>query len=1251
MIRPIAPIIVFLIVSGLFLPSAPMATAGENVVLIVDRVGVNESVPHPADILSVILDTDPLNPRLRISFLSLDTSPQGLFTGKTMAALPQSLPLSITASNHGENRVLFQGTMNQVSGRFQVNLTDNKTVQHPSDDPDAIWLDIDPALLAAGPVTFEIKTVASEKVTASYPADKVYAANCALVLHGNQGLGYSDVFHGRSDDEAGSGFDEALEVHQATGIPGNFHLSGTLQTSAEWAARSGDPVDFNAWLAAGVTSGWAGIVTSAYAQHIMPFVNDDMNNWAVSIESAMINTRYGYTPRVAWVPERVWLDPSIYPNQGVNDWIGDNFLGHGVWGVVLDDDVHITGHDNHQIHFATNGLRLIPRDRNFTGNIIGGNGQAALDILTGLAGSGVGEFRIAVLAEDWEAISEMGGWATITPNAVETYDWFINKCATESAWLSTWKLADAITNTNFNGDTFDPTPGTYNEIGGFDGYGGGNNSWYPHWAGWVPSVTGGDGSGSCSGSGSCKNYGTIWNDAFNALMAAPNNNISQAGWYVMMTNLYETAWHDGMGGPISGWEHNYSAHIKNALIYAEAAHWANGEYATTTAAYFSDIDGDGFDEVIMHSDKLFAVFEGVGGRCVNLFVNDGSGADTAIGSDNAYWSGTTGDYNDDNHVGAFSDVGPNYQHDFYDLSIVQGSGTTVTLLATHNEVSKEISLTEGDAFLDAVYRVGASNHWIKMGCSPSLVDLVWNAEMDRVWALDTAYMGRHNPNTGMTVAWVLGTAGAAHQGEFSGTIMRGDEVVADGTFALRLYAGHTSAPDGSGEVAEVRAVANTLVDDLGPLALSADYFPTTQRLILSFDQPADPASLSATLIGLDEDADGIPELNLGLGTTVLEVTPSVVLTLQLDTADALAFEALNPAQLVLNLATGAVDDAGGVSNATQIAPDAPPVSVHAAGLVSIDGRFDAGEWNFESLPDSSDSAWGTGNEIDQLVMGWDHDNLYLGIDGIVTSNSWLLYIDVDPGTANGETDLSAIDAWERGAVFTAPGFAADFQYGCYQHQSGFDGGSFWTITSAITAVDATASITHAHDASHSYGDAGGSELAIPWSVLYPGVTGGVVPPGASISVVVSICWDPEPDGVLGGDSAPNNTAAVLPIIDNVWTVTIDANNDGEPDPWDSVAVNDFPRRLAVEAWPNPFNPATTIRFELPTGDPVQTKVEIVNLRGERVVELVNEVLSSGRHQTVWQGVDRSGRVVSAGTYYCVVKSGGHQSVRPLTLVK
>ncbi|MBU1676880.1 hypothetical protein KKA85_14015 [bacterium] len=1225
--------------------------AVEVSVLAVDRVGLDATLPPAADLLSITLHDPARTPRLRVSFLSCAAEPVALGGAK---AQPTDVPLRITATPHGGvASMITDMRLTRDGDKF---VADDRALRRAG-DPDAVWIDLAPSLLRgagpASPVIFTVETLPGETVTASYPPDKVFAANCALVLHGNQGLGYSEVFAGRSEDLEGSGFDEALQVHEGTGVPGNFHLSGPLQSSAEWSRNSGDPVDFNGWLAAGVSAGWAGMITSAYAQHIMPFVANDMNDWAVSIESDMIGTRYGYTPRVAWVPERVWLNTSGYPSAGVNDWIGDNFQGHDVWGVILDDDVHLAGHDNHQIHFLdANGLRLVPRDRSFTGNIVGGNGQASLDILTGLANSGVGEYRIAVLAEDWEAIAEMGGWAVVTPNAKEAYDWIVGKCDTESAWLSTWKLADALTNPNFNGDTFSPTPGTYGEIGGFDGYGGGDNGWYTHWAGYIPWANGGDGDGICAGAGgNCKNYGTLWSEAFGALMAAPDNNVSQAGWYVLMTNLYETAWHDGMGGDISGWEHRYSSHIKNAMIYAEAAHWLDGDYAATTACFFSDIDNDGYDEVVMHNDRLFAVIEGVGGRVTHLFVKGPGYGDTAIGSDNVNWNGD-GDYNDANHVGAFSDVGPNYQHDVYGLEIVQGSGTTVVLKATHAEVTKEITLVEGDAFLEAVYRVGSATHWLQAGFSPSLVDLIWNADMDRVWPADAAYMGRRNPNTGIAAAWVLGTAGATHQLDFSGTLMRGDEVKAAGAFAVRLYAGLTGAPDGGGDIAELRAVANDLTDTLGPLALSADYYPTTDRLVIGFDQPADPASLVPAGVGLDEDGDDLAEVALGAGTTVLETTPAYALTLQLDASDAAAVEALDPAQILLLMASGTVADAGGVPNDGLTAADEVGVAIHAATLMTIDGRLDAGEWDgYLALPDSNDSAWTASNELDGLYVAWDADYLYVAIDGIVHTNSWLLYVDVDPGGPGGETDLTAIDTWERGVLFTAPGFRADFQYGCYQHQSAWDGDSFWEITTATAASDRTGEIISAHDAAHAYGAAGASELAIPWDVLYE-LGAGHVPVGAQLGLVASICWDPEPDGELGGDSVPNNAAALLPTIDTVWTFTVDDDGDGLPDSWGGTAVPS--PAGAMRLWPphpNPFNPQTRISFELPDGAPSHVTLSVYTLRGERVTVLVDGALPAGRHAVAWRGTSDDGRPLAAGTYVCRLEHGGRATARTLTLVK
>jgi hypothetical protein len=94
-------------------------------------------------------------------------------------------------------------------------------------------------------------------------------------------------------------------------------------------------------------------------------------------------------------------------------------------------------------------------------------------------------------------------------------------------------------------------------------------------------------------------------------------------------------------------------------------------------------------------------------------------------------------------------------------------------------------------------------------------------------------------------------------------------------------------------------------------------------------------------------------------------------------------------------------------------------------------------------------------------------------------------------------------------------------------------------------------------------------------VLY-GTAPGRVPANAQLGMVASLCWDPEPSGVLGGDQAPNNVSAIAPALDNRVLLSFDANGDGWPDPidrtppalvsaspagWDSVVVLQFDEPL------------------------------------------------------------------------------------------
>ena len=657
-------------------------------------------------------------------------------------------------------------------------------------------------------LSFQIDVLSNGKISDSFEKNgntRDGGGNAAFVHHGNQGLTYTEVFYGQYPQET-SGFDEVLQVHEATGIPGNFHMSGTLMPAAEWH----NP-EFNDWLRSGIDDGYVAMMTSALGQHMMPFLNNDMNDWSVHVECDMVEFMYNYDPKVAWIPERVWLSPDTYPNNGVIDWIGDNWEQHGVEGIVLDDWPHMNGYSNSKIHWMNNGsginLRVIPINNDFVGKM-----HYDLDGAKNTVWN-IGQYGIAVYGTDWEVAAEMNEHhGTFRLDNYEDMLWW---CYNNYPAVNVWKLDSALNNPDFNGEGVDLTNGTYGLLGGMDGYGGSNNSWYNQWAATASHSDFHD---------PVWNYGYIWNDAYNNLSTAPNNSLSQLGWYTMMINLHETGWHDG--GEVSGWEHRYSSHIKNANVYTEASRWAAEQYTETTAAFFSDIDHDGGDELIMHNNKIFAVFEGIGGKINWLFYKDGYGnAYSVVGSDVAYWSETDGDYNEGsaNHFAALSDVEPNQQSSIYDISIQQSSGDIVQATLDQWGVKKIITLETDNDYLDCDYDFFGSTGYIKSGWTPDLLDCIWSGKshLQRLYGDYASYAGWRNSTSGASVAYVLGTAGGNHQGEFEGTLVKGDEIYGNGRFNFKLYAGYTGEPYGTG-VTELNDLAAITIDSSDPRVSSAD---------------------------------------------------------------------------------------------------------------------------------------------------------------------------------------------------------------------------------------------------------------------------------------------------------------------------------------------------------------------------------------------------------------------------------------------
>jgi hypothetical protein len=108
-------------------------------------------------------------------------------------------------------------------------------------------------------------------------------------------------------------------------------------------------------------------------------------------------------------------------------------------------------------------------------------------------------------------------------------------------------------------------------------------------------------------------------------------------------------------------------------------------------------------------------------------------------------------------------------------------------------------------------------------------------------------------------------------------------------------------------------------------------------------------------------------------------------------------------------------------------------------------------------------------------------------------------------------------------------------------------------------------------------------------------------------------------------------------------INLSTNADDVPD---GALPHEF--RL-LENYPNPFNAATTIAFELPVRSHVH--IDIYNILGRQVVVLVDEIRRPGHYSTVWNGCDRHGRPVAAGVYFCRFATDGLVAVRKMLLLK
>ncbi len=115
------------------------------------------------------------------------------------------------------------------------------------------------------------------------------------------------------------------------------------------------------------------------------------------------------------------------------------------------------------------------------------------------------------------------------------------------------------------------------------------------------------------------------------------------------------------------------------------------------------------------------------------------------------------------------------------------------------------------------------------------------------------------------------------------------------------------------------------------------------------------------------------------------------------------------------------------------------------------------------------------------------------------------------------------------------------------------------------------------------------------------------------------------------------------VSDTVWA---EARTSGVEESRESSKPS---RCVLHEAYPNPFNPSTTVTWELPR--PADASVRVFDVSGREVAALANGPADAGRHRTIWNGQDASGHLVPAGVYIVRLFADGAAQSRKIVLVK
>ncbi|MCE2448926.1 MAG: putative Ig domain-containing protein [Candidatus Latescibacteria bacterium] len=159
-------------------------------------------------------------------------------------------------------------------------------------------------------------------------------------------------------------------------------------------------------------------------------------------------------------------------------------------------------------------------------------------------------------------------------------------------------------------------------------------------------------------------------------------------------------------------------------------------------------------------------------------------------------------------------------------------------------------------------------------------------------------------------------------------------------------------------------------------------------------------------------------------------------------------------------------------------------------------------------------------------------------------------------------------------------------------------------------------------------------------IVLPEASGGTAPLTYTLSPAL-------PVGLMFDASTRTISGTPSSAAETVYTYTVTDANGATA----SLALQTLPTAFALaDNFPNPFNPATTIQYALPTAADVE--LTVYNVVGQPVRTLVAEHQSAGRYMVEWDATDDSGHSLSSGMYFYRLQAGEEfREVKKMLLLK